>query len=409
MKNIHVVVVGAGFAGLTAAFELSSLGFSVTVLEARSRVGGRVWSTKLANGAIAELGGEWIWSEDKVVFQIADRLDLSLVKVGVDFRIRKVVNGPPVSSDQQKEANHLASSALLALDPAELSRLTVGEFLDILPLSDPQRLLLFSRLHSSYGTDLNKVALRMLGDYSLGKISEYFRFALGNQSLAEGLAARLPDVRLGHAATRVKYDDNGAIIYGRAENEFEIVADAVVFAIPVKLLAKLPFEPPLPRSINKAISSVAMGAAAKLAVGVRNRPGLFAAQDVEMPYWCWTGYDQSGSVRPVVTAFCGSDLALKNLNIESRDPSLWISRLESTIPNLDFTDDPIMVDWSREEWAGGCYSAFDNASTDMIPHLSQPVGRLFFAGEHTDEDSGTMQGAISSGLRAAGQIGEVFI
>jgi len=68
-----------------------------------------------------------------------------------------------------------------------------------------------------------------------------------------------------------------------------------------------------------------------------------------------------------------------------------------------------MVNWSQEEWAGGCYSAFDNAAADQIPYLSQQVGRLFFAGEHTDEDSGTMQGAVASGLRAARQIGEVFI
>ncbi len=60
--NKHIAVVGAGFAGLAAAFELVNSGFAVTVLEARQRVGGRVWSTKLANGAIVELGGEWISS-----------------------------------------------------------------------------------------------------------------------------------------------------------------------------------------------------------------------------------------------------------------------------------------------------------------------------------------------------------
>ena len=62
-----VLVVGAGFAGLSAATELHDLGFDVRVLEARERVGGRVWSTTLTNGAIVELGAEWIMADDLVV------------------------------------------------------------------------------------------------------------------------------------------------------------------------------------------------------------------------------------------------------------------------------------------------------------------------------------------------------
>ena len=111
----------------------------------------------------------------------------------------------------------------------------------------------------------------------------------------------------------------------------------------------------------------------------------------------------------VVTAFSGSSPALENLCVSSKDPSRWLSKLKSAVPSVDFMTDPIMVDWSQEEFSGGCYSAFDNASTDLIPHLFQPVGRLFFAGEHTDEDSGTMQGAIASGLRAAREIVEEFL
>jgi monoamine oxidase len=249
----------------------------------------------------------------------------------------------------------------------------------------------------------------MLGDFTLGESSEYYRLAKGNQSLAEGLATQVPDVRLGHVVTRVAHHHSGAIVYGRAEDDFEIAVEAVILAIPVKLLAKLPFDPPLPPLIDKAISSVPMGTAAKLAIGAWNQPAPFAIQDVEAPYWCWSGYGQDNQPLATVTAFCGTNNARDKLNTESKDPSLWVSRLKSAIPDVVFMDDPIMVNWSQEEWAGGCYSAFDNAAADQIPYLSKQVGRLFFAGEHTDEDSGTMQGAIASGLRAARQIGEVFI
>jgi monoamine oxidase len=404
-----VVVVGAGFAGLAAAYEIESLGLSVIVLEARSRVGGRVWSTKLSNGATAELGGEWIWSEDRDVLQMASRLDLTLVKIGVDFRIRKVVNGPAVSIDQQLQAHQIASESLKALDQKKVTRLTIGDFLESLPVSQPQRTLLSSRLQGSFGADLYDIALRMLGEFSLGDSSEFYRLYMGNQSLAEAMAAQLADVRLGHVVTGIVHHHDRVAVSGRAESKFNIAAKAVVVAIPVNLLAKLAIDPPLPGNMDKTISSVPMGAAAKLVIGARNQPPLFAIQDVAIPYWCWTGHGQGDLVRPVVTAFCGSSRALKKLNTDSKDPSRWIAKLKSAIPSVDFMTDPIMVDWSQEEFSGGCYSAFDNTSTDLIPHLSQPVGRLFFAGEHTDEDSGTMQGAVASGLRAARQIVEVFL
>ncbi|MCP5101503.1 MAG: FAD-dependent oxidoreductase [Chloroflexi bacterium] len=65
-----------------------------------------------------------------------------------------------------------------------------------------------------------------------------------------------------------------------------------------------------------------------------------------------------------------------------------------------------MVDWSQDDLARGCYSAFDNPATDIIPQLAKPIGRLFFASEYTDQDSATMEGALASGLRAAREVME---
>lgn len=112
--------------------------------------------------------------------------------------------------------------------------------------------------------------------------------------------------------------------------------------------------------------------------------------------------------RSAVTAFCGSEQAQRNLATNGNDPSIWLNRLYSAIPDLDFANHPIMVNWSQDEWARGCYSAFDNRAADLMPLLSQPVGRMFFAGEHTAVKSGTMEGALTSGFRAARQVCEVL-
>ena len=137
----QIAVVGGGFAGLAAAYELFNFGSAVTVLEAQQRVGGRVWSTKLPNGAIVELGGEWISSGALTVIELAKRHKLPLVQLGVDFRIRTVLNGPDVSADDQRQAHHIATETLAGMDKASFSQSTIGEFLDDLPLSQSQRAL----------------------------------------------------------------------------------------------------------------------------------------------------------------------------------------------------------------------------------------------------------------------------
>jgi monoamine oxidase len=337
------------------------------------------------------------------------RHELDLVEVGVNFRIRTVVNGPAVSVEDQRETHQIAAATLAGMDEASICQSTVGDFLSNLPLEHLQRELLRCRLQCSYGKDLHQIALRMLGDYSLGDNGRFYRIATGNQSLAKALADQLSDVRLGHAVSTISHQPDGIFIRGEtAHGAFEIGAQAVILAVPVSRLGELKFDPALPQATSNAILATSMGAAAKIAVGTRNTPPLRAIQDVEMPFWCWTGNGERNVPRSALTAFCGSKQAQQYLATTSHDPSTWFNKLKSSNPDLDFVGDPVLVDWSQDEWARGCYSAFDNKATDLIPLLSKPVGRLFFAGEHTDEMSGTMEGALASGLRAARQIGEVL-
>ena len=412
----HIAIIGAGLAGLTTAIELHERDFIVTVLEARLRVGGRVWSTTLSNGEITELGGEWINVKDKHVLGMLDRLGLSKTRVGVNFLRRKVIAGAPVSFAEQKTAIEIAAKTLAAMPEEDVTSGTIGDFINHLPLSVPQKNFFFSRLQISYGADLNKVALRMMEVYtpshqtSNNEDGGYFRVTSGNISVAQTIADSLEDVRLGHEVNLVEHSEQGVIIRGTsADGPFQFEFDGAVIAIPVKILVDFEFNPPLPVPIKNAIASVSMGLAAKITVATKGRPTLRAYHDAETPYWCWTGKGGDGKVRKVVTAFSGSVQALNKLDTFSNDPGLWFDELKSANPDLDFEGDPVMVDWSRDKWSGGCYSAFSNQATDQIPYLTKSVGSVFFAGEHTAYRSATMDGAIESGLRAADQVSEEII
>jgi monoamine oxidase len=341
------------------------------------------------------------------------------VGIGVDFMTRQVVGGGSVMAQEQESTLEVAGRLLATTEEAVMARSSMGEFIDALPVGEAQRAVFRSRLQGSFGSDLHSIGLRMMverssplrvGDGGTRRDDRYFRLADGNQSLATAMAARLPDVRLGHAVEEVGHGATPCTVGGRADSgSFEVAGDAVVVAVPVKLAAELDFRPPLPEDIGAAISIVPMGTAAKLAVGTAQPPSLRAIQDVQMPYWCWTGEGGDGRVRRALTAFCGSVESQRNLKTDSRDPGTWLGRMASANPDLDLVGDPLMVDWSQDEWSRGCYSAFDNPALDAISLLSEPVGRVFFAGEHTARDSGTMEGALASGIRAAGQVeGNVY-
>ena len=148
-----------------------------------------------------------------------------------------------------------------------------------------------------------------------------------------------------------------------------------------------------------------MGVASKLVVGTDGPPPPRALQDMDVPFWCYAALGEGGRPREVLTSFAGSPQAQKTLRTAQGDPEPWLARLRALNPDLEFAGEPLMAAWAGDPFARGSYSAFDNASADREAVLAEPVGRIVFAGEHTGGQwSGTMEGAVRSGERAARQV-----
>ena len=402
----RVVVVGAGFAGLSAARTLTDEGYDVTVLEARERVGGRVWSVRLDNGEIAELGAEWIMPGDTQVRAWAGRFGVPLVEAGVDYR-RREGRGARVSTPQDQDVVLSAANDALAVLPRnEASGLSLGMFLDALDTPDAGRDAVRMRIQGTFATDPARVALRVMGGRGAfaAPSAAYHRMGPGNQALADAIAASLPDIRLGHRVRSVAHDGEGVDV--GVEGDVEVHGAATIVALPVRVAAQLRFEPFLPDDLAIALRELPMGVASKVAVPVDGVPAIRAIQSDELPFWCWVANGAEGTARRCLTAFAGSELAQDALGTGTGDPGPWLERLMAMNPDLIGSGSPVLKVWALDPLARGAYSAWDNRSWDRMEEFDRMVGRVAFAGEHTagPDHHGTMEGALRSGVRAATQV-----
>jgi monoamine oxidase len=404
--HARVIVVGSGFAGLSAALELEAAGARVTVLEARERVGGRVWSVTLTNGAIVELGAEWIQEGDATVHELADRFGVALAETGADYRRREPWGAGAASLEAQDVFLAAASAARASLTPEDAAVGTLGGFLAGVPGEGAARRIVSTRLAGTCAQDLDLVALRVTdGEHAFAAPpgGRFFRMGPGNQALATAIAGELHDVRLGSVVDAIEHDDRGvAVRVGPIEER----ADAVVVAVPAPIAARLGFTPSLPEPLATALRDLPMGVASKFAVATKGRPSIRSRQSSETSMWCWAANGDDGAPRRCVVSFAGSPAAQSALGADQGRVGPWLDAVRAMNPDVTFESEPVMFAWADDPFTLGSYAAFDNASWDRLATFSQPVGRVAFAGEHTagPDYHGTMNGALLSGRRAAAQV-----
>jgi monoamine oxidase len=401
---MRVCVVGAGFAGLAAAWALRQGGAEVVVLEARDRVGGRVRSQRLANGAVAELGAEFIEHDQRVLAKLAGALGVPLVPTGMSYGDREPRGGRPVS-----RATLLAELArlvpLVAERHARLQAMSVAALLEELPLDPGARDAIAARIQISAAQPLDRLAATSLEHAgSSFDTRESLRVAGGNQRLALALAARLGGaVRLGAPVEAVSWSQGRARV--RAAGGV-VEADACVLTVPASVTDKIAFDPPLPTWNSSALDRVAYGHAAKLHVPLRGVVGPSAVMSVPDRYWTWTARGADDQVQPLVSAFAGSAPALAGLRVEG-GPAAWLDRLGRLRPDLFLeADGAVLATWDDDPWARAAYSTrLPGWRSEDDELLVRPVGPLHFAGEHTAGHwAGLMEGALRSGQRAAREL-----
>ncbi|GAB3254990.1 flavin monoamine oxidase family protein [Arthrobacter pigmenti] len=436
-----VVIIGAGASGLTAAHELRKAGHSVAVLEARDRVGGRLWTDNI-DGAMLELGGQWVSPDQDALIGMLDELGLETYSryrdgdsIYVDEAGEKTrFTGDifPVAAETAGIMESLISrlDALAAAvgaeepwkhpDAAELDRISfsgwleqqtddriardnIAMFVAGAMLTKPAHafsLLQAVLMAASAGSFSNLVD----ADFILDK-----RVVGGLQQVPLQLAERLgDDVHLSTPVRTLRWDDDGVTA---AADGVTVRAKHAVMAVPPNLISRVNFDPPLPRLQQQMHQHLSLGLVIKVhAVYARpfwREDGLsgtcFSPYQVVQEAYDNTNY---GDSRGTLVGFVSDEDAdgVFALSPEARKRKILESLAsyfgdQALAPEVYYESD-----WGTEEWTRGAYAAsFDLGGLSRYgDSLRDPVGRIHFScSDIAGAGFQHVDGAIRMGRRTA--------
>jgi monoamine oxidase len=402
---VQVIVIGAGFGGLAAARALEAGGASVTVLEARERVGGRVWSTTMANGVPVERGGEFIFDGYDELFRLAGELGLELVRRGFTYGLRRPV-GPGLGTREDLQQTAAAMAEVRAARAAESRTGSIADVFAATPIGEADRALLTARFTIGLGWRLDEISERWPApQLSADGHSEFavpYWIRGGNQSLAETIARELNgELRLRSAALAVEQDGAGVTVH--VGDGTQVRGDAVVVAAPAPIVRRISFAPALPPATAESYARVGMADITKLHVALDERMEPDAIQTAEVPFWAYTAAEHDG-LSSVAASAAGGPGHRAILALDGHDPRTFRARLAGAWPELRMGDDTLLTSWTLDPWARGAYSFRPvDWSDEAEAALSAPFGRVSFAGEHTADEQ-TLDGTLRSGTRAADEV-----
>jgi monoamine oxidase len=417
------VVVGAGLAGLTAAYRLSAAGWKVTVLEARNRAGGRAWSYRFAQAPelSCEMGGEWIGKDHKHILALARELNVELephvYRVWLLQHDQLRAPGSWNFSSQSQAAWKHFMEQYKKYDDHDKRRLDEYDWwtwLGKIGLTNEDRRIREIMDSTDYGESIREVSAFVAADEYVD--TDYinpnntdemdFHVRGGNSELVKALVARLPtgSVHLNAPVTAIT-QKAGRVTVAAAGETF--TADACVFAAPSSVLNSIQFEPALSPFKSLAADELQYGRIIKTQMLFDKR--FWPAEDFSVmsdetshQYYHST-LGQTGTRGILCSYSCGDKADVLAAQTKEERQAQLMRDLTAVHPDaavalIDSFDQP----WQDDPWAHGAYAIYRPGQWFRIrPLLEEPHGKVVFAGEHIGDWQGFMEGAVSTGEIAA--------
>jgi len=433
LRGVSVVVAGAGLAGLSAAYDLMNWGADVRVVEARDRVGGRVWTIRegFLERQHAEAGGDMIEEGQTEIRELAESLGLKLIRIlrGGFGYARPDASGRPqivhrgIAKGWDRLSEKLADLARQyrmieqrwdSPVASRLSRRSVAQWLDD-EKADAELRATATGLRGFFLADPEELSLIALVDQFASSDTPapgaMYRIEGGNDRLATTLAAKLgARVTLGTELVAISHRGRAVrATIRRGKTLTHLTADYLVLALPATTLRRVPITPSLPPQQHDAIMRLKYGRATKTLLQFSRRfwriPGRPRAFGSPMPLGAlWEGNEEQRGRTGILTLLAGGSASDATREMVAKE---GVSRLVGSLDWLGSRRAELLgthqTVWDSDPWARGGYAFFDPSfDAALRVWLPRPFGRLFFAGEHTSVKwQGYMNGAVESGRRAA--------
>jgi len=443
-SNRQVLVLGAGLAGLAAAYELKKAGYAVTVLEARSRPGGRVLTYRdpFADGLYAEMGAEYVDATDEYDHRYCKELGLKVMTASLYDAIfvrGQKLRMAPFKQNKEKlpyagteggqlfgqEARYLQRLLKLISDPEklppEILKLDNLSVVDLLlqegAPEDILALYTYTQATESTARPHEMSALAMVRSHrrSFSEDTDEGRILGGNDQLPKALARALsgqvlydrPVRRIAHGrdGAEVWFEEGGAVRSLRTPR--------LVIAIPFKVLRDLEITPAFSFPKMRCIETLAYGQVMKIAMQYARRfwdePGSLGQRvftDTMLRRVYHFSIDQPGPRGILMSFTSGADAEKIGRMPDAERQRVALEETTRIWPEAPrYWEGAAIKYWNEDPWTRGSYS-FNGVgqARDFLEIARAPEGRVHFAGEHTSVHRASMNGALESGVRAAEEI-----
>ncbi len=422
-KPKSVIIIGAGFSGLSAAMKLKSLGIKVTVLEARKRIGGRVFSNMPANanGKVIELGAEWVGNSHERVIALCQEFGLilednqfetDLVLGGKYSKTGKWGYSPEMNKFWENKVTiweNLSEEERRKMDKTDWWRFLVSQGVstddllmrDLLDSTDFGESIRHTSAYAAFAeyaesSEKNEMDLKIKG---------------GNSKLAEKMADRLgrENIHINHSVKFIKQNGvNGISVSCSNGKNFE--AEKIICAIPTASILKIKFEPGLPTQMIDALHELQYARIGKFPVVFSER--FWGREDFDLltdtpAHYFYHGTKNQQGKDGVLMCYATGDKAdvLSSVS-QSQRLDIICNALQPAFGNVrKYIIEDLKYYWGQDEYSRGAYAFYGKSQWfDVMPILKHPYGNIHFAGEHLADWQGFMEGAINSGEEAVDQI-----
>lgn len=434
MGGYDILVLGAGIAGLAAARALAEAGQRVALIEARDRIGGRIFTDQITRNSgepvSIELGAEFIHGLPPVSWDLIKEAKLntyeldgaSLSFVRGDFR---------ASPEDYGDAGSVIDEMMAWLArQARGTDMTFAQYLDLAGIDESR-----GKRATAYVESFNAADSRVIGVAALvqqqraedqAQADELFHIEAGYDALPTFLSDRFlaagGTLLLEHPVRRVRWSQNAVAVSGvvAGSESFELHAQRAIVTLPLGVLqaGTVEFEP-APQEIFSNAARLAMGPVVRISLlfdakfWQQDLSFLLTRDEVLSAWWTpmpkstplitgWAGGPKAAALTQRIGARAdGRALLEESLRALSRLYGIAAQDLHSRLISWHTHD------WQADRYSRGAYSYAPAGALNASANMTLPAAHtLFFAGEHTDTTGnwGTVHGALGSGLRAAAQL-----